>query len=82
MPRYFFHVHDSEEIIDHIGTELANPDEANAQAVTAAGEALRDSDGKFWNSGEWRMRVTDESGATVCSLRFSGERAHRDHGHR
>ena len=74
MPRYFFHVHDSEEMIDDVGTECADQDDARAQAVTAAGEALKDAGGKFWNSGDWRTWVTDESGAIVCALRFSAEK--------
>ena len=38
-------------------------------------EELKDADGRFWNDGEWSMHVVDENGATVCQLRFSGERA-------
>ena len=74
MPRYFFHVHDSKDIPDHDGVELSGPDEARDKAVVAAGEALRDQDGQFWNSGEWRMVVQDESGAVICTLVFSGTR--------
>ena len=77
MPRYFFHVHDSEEVLDQEGTDCAGPDEARVQAVVAAGEALKDSGSKFWNSGEWRMWVTDESGATVCALRFAADTLRR-----
>ena len=73
MPRYFFHVHDDEELIDRDGTELAGPDEARILAVATAGEMLKDFGRTFWNSGEWRMWVTDETGATVCALRFAAE---------
>jgi hypothetical protein len=71
MPRYFFHVRDSSEHIDEDGVELPSLDEARSQAVVAAGEALRDLDGKFWNGEDWRMWVNDETGATVCTLRFT-----------
>ena len=74
MPRYFFHVHDGQDTPDEDGVELSGPDEAKGQAVIFAGEALRDKDGAFWNSGEWRMVVVDEAGATVCTLAFSGMR--------
>jgi hypothetical protein len=39
MPRYFFHVHDSAEIIDDTGVELTGRDAACATA-TAAGDQL------------------------------------------
>jgi hypothetical protein len=64
---------DSTEFIDRDGVELAGLEKARAQAVTAAAEALRDLDGRFWSGEDWHMWVTDESGATVCRLRFCGE---------
>lgn len=73
MPRFFFHVHDGQEIADEDGVELAGLAEARAQAVVTAGEMLKDIDGQFWNGPEWRMRVTDAEGATVCTIRISGE---------
>jgi hypothetical protein len=73
VPRYFFNVQDSAEMIDRAGTELAGPEEARAQAVVAAGEMLKDYGAQFWNEAEWRMWVTDEAGATVCALRFAAE---------
>jgi hypothetical protein len=76
MPRYFFHVHDGEEIIDHEGTELADAEDARVEAVVLSGGMLKDAGPRFWNNGEWRLHVTDEAGATVCALLFSAE--HRD----
>jgi hypothetical protein len=73
MPRYFFHVEDGNSQPDRDGTELRDADEAREQAVTAAGEALKDTGRSFWNSGEWVMHVVDETGETVCRLRFSAE---------
>ena len=58
-------------ISDHDGVELADHDEARTQAVIAAGEALRDTGRRFWNTGEWQMVVTDITGAMVCTLKFS-----------
>jgi hypothetical protein len=73
MPRYFFHVHDSREIIDNEGVVLAGPGQARVQAVIASGEMLKEFGREFWNGTEWRMWVTDEAGATVCSLKFFAE---------
>jgi len=72
MPRYFFNVRDGLDIPDHDGTELAGLDEARAAAVVAPAKAIRDLGPKFWHSREaWQMHVTDESGATICTLNFS-----------
>jgi hypothetical protein len=73
VPRYFFHVHDSVDLLDNEGTELTGPDEARVQAVITAAELLRDVGGRFWNSPEWRLWVIDEAGQTICALRFSAE---------
>jgi hypothetical protein len=50
---------------DEDGIEMPDADKACAQAVVAAGEALRDQGRKFWNSGDWLMEVIDETGAPV-----------------
>ena len=73
MPRYYFHVRDGHEALDQEGVELAGIEKARALAIVASGEMLRDLGGRFWDSGEWRMWVMDESGATVCELKFSAE---------
>ena len=73
MPRYFFHLRDGQELIDHDGTELAGADDARAHAVIHSGEILKDTGSKFWDGQEWRLWVTDEAGETVCSLRFTAE---------
>jgi hypothetical protein len=73
VPRYFFHVHDSVDLLDYEGTELTGPDEARVQAVVTAGELLRDVGGRFWNSPEWQLWVIDEAGQRICALKFSAE---------
>ena len=77
MPLYFFNVDNGQgarrlEPPDRDGTVLASPRAARDAAIIFAGEMLRDLDGAFWAGGDWRLRVTDEDGATVCTLRFSG----------
>jgi hypothetical protein len=73
MPRYFFHLQDGTTRMDEDGTEFTGRDEARAAAVTNAGEVLTELGAKFWKSDEWRLWVTDVSGATICTLRFTGE---------
>jgi hypothetical protein len=73
MPRYFFHVHDGQDLPDEDGIILAGADEARAQAIIAAGEALKDLGPKFWSHPDGQMHVTDEQGATVCDLRLSNQ---------
>jgi len=68
MPRYFFHVLDGRAYIDKEGTDLKSVDEAEQQAVVAAGEIIRD--GNFTGE-EWSMSIVDEAGNIVRTLRFS-----------
>lgn len=72
MPRYFFDVQDGTAVPDVEGTYYESPERACLEAVTLAGEMLKDLDGAFWTSDEWCMRVSNEQGATVCTLRISG----------
>ena len=73
MPRYFFNVHDGNDLPDAEGVELAGREEAHCEAILAAGEMLREIDRDFLASDVWEMHVTDASGATVCRLKFSAE---------
>jgi hypothetical protein len=73
MPRYFFHVIDGRDIIDHIGTVFSSLGEARAEAIRTAGAILRDEGDQFWNGTEWQMDVTDASGQSVFKLRFSAD---------
>lgn len=73
MQRYFFHYRDDDEVIDHVGVELPGITEARTMAVISAAEAIGDLGERFWREAEWSTWVTDESGATVCTLKFSGQ---------
>jgi hypothetical protein len=73
MPRYFFSVHDGKDLPDSEGIELPSRNEAHRQAITTAGEMLREIDREFLGGDVWEMHVTDEAGKTVCRLRFSAE---------
>jgi hypothetical protein len=72
MPRYFFNIHDGQDIPDDTGTVCADATEARTQAVIASGALLRDWGAQFWKDADWQMHVTDEQGAPVCDLRFTG----------
>lgn len=72
MPRYFFNLIGDGSSSDKGGTVLPGPEEARSAAVVAAGEMLRDADGKFWGAPEWQMHVSDEQGTTVCTLTIRG----------
>ena len=73
MPRCFFHVDDGSEQPDGKGTDLADMDQVRSEAVRLSGEVLRDMEGRFWRRPEWRLTVTNESGADVLSLQVSGK---------
>jgi hypothetical protein len=73
MPRYFFNVIDGRSIIDNQGSELAGLKEARVEAIQLAGAILRDEGDTFWSGEEWHMHVTDASGQSVLTLRFSAE---------
>ena len=72
MPHYFFNVQDGQDLPDREGTVLAGPEAARVGAVSTSGEMLKAHAARFWIDRDWRMHVTDEQGATVCDLRFSG----------
>ena len=71
MPRYFFHVVDSRDIPDAEGTVLPDPAEARSEALVTAGEILRDVGMKGWTGTEWRLRVEDEAGQKLFTVRLS-----------
>ena len=71
MPRFFFNVRGVKDFLDAEGAEFADASAACGEAVTLAGEMLRDLNGKMSEGGDWRLDVTDAAGDRVGSLRFS-----------
>ncbi len=71
MPRYFFNVYDGYSSLDQDGTELPDIYTAQNEAIRLSGEILREEGGKFWNGTEWKLEVTDVSGAVLFVLHFS-----------
>jgi hypothetical protein len=77
MPRYYFHIEDDLTHIDRVGVELSNLQAARDEAVSAAGEILRNGEAKaLWSGKPWRMWVTQSPFANekpLFVLRFSAE---------
>ena len=78
IPRYFFNIVDGHDLPDNVGTELPDLTSVREQALTTAGELLRDADEHFWAGGDWRMHVVDQSGREVLTLHFSASLNHAD----
>lgn len=73
MPLYYFELQGvGTPPGENDGVLLDGPEQAMGEAVTMAGEMLKDSDGQFWNAPEWRLHVRDEQGGTVCVLTIRG----------
>lgn len=72
MPRYFFHLHNDDDVIDHSGTEFpdlaAARDHALAMARFEVSEAAK-RDGRIILSH--RIDVEDESGAVLETMHFA-----------
>lgn len=70
MPRYFFHVQDGRDYPDLQGTELLDLKAARNEALRFAAALLLDHAETFWASGEWKLRVTNDSDLTLFELLF------------
>lgn len=73
MARYFFHIVDGDISIDTEGTELPDLEAARSEAISAAGEILKEAGVNGWKGIEWQMHVTDDSNKTLLKLVFSAE---------
>jgi hypothetical protein len=75
MPRYYFHVEDDRTSLDEEGVQLRDMEAARQEALTAAGDMLRNGAGtSVWAGKPFRMWVTDQPGGggkTFFTLRFS-----------
>lgn len=75
MSRYFFHIHDGRSVIDELGLELPDIEDARIAAVALSSEILSDETiGPFWDGQSYRVEVTDSpglGGRTFFVLQFS-----------
>ena len=69
MSQYFFHVEDG---LDTVGMHLASIAEAKCMAVRYAGEVICDASKTFWNTADFHMWVTNDTGLVLFALRLSG----------
>jgi hypothetical protein len=60
MPRYFFHIRDSNST-------------AQAQAIRLSGEILQERGAQLPTGAEWRLEVADEHGCILYVVHFSAE---------
>jgi len=70
VPRYHFNVEDGHSTIDEVGTELPNLTAARQEAVRAAGALIAEHAGRFWETAEWKVVVTDDKGLVLFTLHF------------
>ncbi|MEB2848378.1 hypothetical protein GAO09_11240 [Rhizobiales bacterium RZME27] len=71
MPRYFFHLHDGQDLPDLIGSDHPDVAGARAEAVESIAERLRGRLLEGSDVSAWIINVTDELGITVLILSFA-----------
>ena len=68
MPRYFFDLADGRREVDRDGVDLPDVAAARAAAVRFAGELLSGEPEQLWEKHQWRVEVTGEDGALLCTV--------------
>ena len=68
METYYFHTEDGQFCHDDDGAELRNIEAAKAEAVQLMVETLHRSPAKLWDTGAFKVIVTDERGLTLFSV--------------
>jgi hypothetical protein len=70
LTKFFFHVANGQELRDEAGMVLRSVREAREEALLTASELLG-GDGPFWNIAAWTVRVTDEAGKDVFTVKVT-----------
>ena len=70
MPLYHFHIMDGFQQEDEEGSELPTIQSARKEALTLAGELLRERANMPDAPTSWQMRVTDDKDLTLFVLEF------------
>jgi hypothetical protein len=68
--RYFFTVMDGKLVVDEEGTLCSSWDDMRSQAISMAGECLRELAPLYPNGLKWQLVVTNEAKETVLRMRF------------
>jgi hypothetical protein len=77
MPRYFFNVHDDTDYPDQLGEELPDVAAAWKEGALVAAEMIRDHLRRLQPGQEWRLEISDQSGALLYVISLNIERAAR-----
>jgi len=70
LARFFFHVSNGRELRDEAGMDLRSLREARGEALMTA-SVLLGEDGPFWNLPAWTLRVTDDAGKDVFTVKVT-----------
>lgn len=70
MQRYFFHVHDGQNIPDDVGEVLESRDAAQIEAIQLSGRLISDHAKSFRLGEIWTMEVKDENALILFRLTF------------
>lgn len=68
MPRYFFHTVEGGRDSDQEGTELPNDAAARKAAIRFAGAVMHDEPDVLWDGRDYRVEVTNETGALLFTI--------------
>ena len=68
MPVYHLHSANGRPVCDSDGIELRDLAEARMNAVQLAGQELRDHPEHVWQSGHWRIEVTDDRNVLLFTV--------------
>lgn len=71
MPRFHLNAYDGVALPDSTGRDLADLDEARAEAVRLAGELMRDGATDRRLGDNWRIEVADDTGRSLFWLDLS-----------
>ena len=74
MPRYFFHLHDGQDLPAHEGRELADLRAAQRDAAEIVYLQLREDAEAGLMTQEWTLDVQDGGRQTLFTLRFKATR--------
>ena len=68
MPRYHFHSADGHREPDLEGSDLANDQAAQREAMRFAGAVLESEPDSIWQHGTWRVEVTDDNNVLLFTV--------------
>jgi hypothetical protein len=75
MPRYFFHIHDGNSVLDDVGLDLPDIIAARTAAIELSGEILKhDLTERLLPHVFWRVEVSDSpalGGRSLFVLQFA-----------